>query len=547
MNEGVAKRLEALLAKIPGEELTSLLGRRRFEALHALVAPSAEFSNARVPRYAVALEGGRLLTRPALLATVLAGIGTANLRKLAKLHLGSIFPRDADNALALASKPLRTSSVLTRDILAALELGVEIVQEVERKSPVETIDPYEPLRPLFSYQEEVRDHCLQLIEHGRRELLIQMPTGAGKTRTAMELLVELVKRRSIFANGRTVVWLAHTEELCEQAIDSFSSVWVSRGTQSARVVRLWGSYSPGANNLSGALVVAGTSRLHAMKASDKRGFDSLVENCELVVLDEAHRALAPTVVSQISALRQQNRSILIGLSATPARTTEASRENTALAEMFGRNLVLPNLGKNPIAELRKRGILARLDRVELTYSNREDLDVVLDANLQDDDFAESVLANLETNSDRNIAIVKEIEKRASALEPAIVFCCSVAHSELLASALRLRGVPSASVDCRMPRGTRRYVIQQFEKGDVAVLLNFGVLSTGFDAPNVRTVVIARPTKSMVLYSQMMGRGLRGPKMGGTATCTLVDVKDHFGRFGNLDDFYLRFKPYWSPR
>ena len=86
---------------------------------------------------------------------------------------------------------------------------------------------------------------------------------------------------------------------------------------------------------------------------------------------------------------------------------------------------------------------------------------------------------------------------------------------------------------------------RYAVGEIDVLLNFGVLSTGFDAPNVRTVVIARPTTSVILYSQMLGRGLQGPKMGGTAQCTLVDVRDHFGRFGDLSSLYLRFQPYWT--
>jgi superfamily II DNA or RNA helicase len=456
------------------------------------------------------------------------------------------FTRDADNALALASKPLRSGSMLTRDILSALGLSEILLQETERKSALETIEPYEPLPPMLDFQSEVRSRCLELFGKGISELLIQMPTGSGKTRTAMELIVDLVDKRSLFANGLSVVWLAHTEELCEQAIDSFSSVWAMRGAETAVVARMWGTYSPAQFQMRGGLIVAGTSRMHGLRLNDGKAFEALSSRTAVIVVDEAHRALAPTVQGQIKALRKTRNGLLIGLSATPARRNEPSDENTALANLFGRNLIAPDLGDDPINELRRRGILAKLERVELNYSDTEDLREENDTPLGDDeDLPESVLAALAANTRRNLAIIKELEARASRTEPAIVFCCSVAHADLLAAALRLKGLSAASVDCNMKRGARRFVIQQFSKGEIDVLLNFGVLSTGFDAPNVRTVLIARPTRSMILYSQMLGRGLRGPKMGGTDTCTLVDVRDHLGRFGDLSALYLRFKPYWT--
>jgi superfamily II DNA or RNA helicase len=372
-----------------------------------------------------------------------------------------------------------------------------------------------------------------------------MPTGAGKTRTAMELVTELISKNDWFKHDRVVIWLAHTEELCEQAIDAFSSVWATRGTESAQVVRLWGAYSPPLPSISRALVVGGTSRLHSMRVGQPKMFDTFAGKCAAVILDEAHRALAPTVTAQITALRRNDDCLLIGLSATPARTAEKSAENIALADLFGRNLIAPDLGRNPIAELRGRGILAKLERVELTYSRMDDSDEDPSSFTDDQDIPETVLSALATNPARNAALIKEIHKRASRSTPAIVFCCSVSHAQLLAAAFRLQGKRSAAIDCGMARGARRAVIHEFVSGGMEVLLNFGVLSTGFDAPNVRTVVIARPTRSPILYSQMLGRGLRGPQMGGTEFCTVVDVRDHLSRFGNLEDLYRRFEEYWT--
>lgn len=542
-------QLEQLLKAIPAEELAILLGKRRFYGLHRLVSGGAVDSlpDALIARYAVALEGRRLLEEPSVLSALLLQMGSGKLRSLAHQYLEQPFVRDADNAMALASKPLRARSALSRDILTALGLNDTLLQEVERKPAVEIIEPYEPLPDLMDYQLEVRHQCLELLKAGVGELLIQMPTGSGKTRTAMELVVDLAENKSWFVDGNSVIWLAHTEELCEQAIDSFSAVWAQRGTARGKIARLWGVYTPSQSDLAGALVVAGTSRVHALQGSDPITFKALCSRSTVIVVDEAHRALAPTVQAQISELRRVSRGVLIGLSATPVRSTEPSEENAKLAKLFGRNLVTPPLGDDPIGELRRRGILAAVERIELSYSGSEYAVSEMGTRPlgDDDDLPESLLTALAENVARNSAIISELQARVSANEPAIVFCCSIAHAELLTAALRLKEIRAAAVDCRMRRASRRLIIQQFSRGELDVLLNYGVLSTGFDAPNVRTVVIARPTKSIILYSQMLGRGLRGPKMGGTAACTLVDVRDHLGRFGDLSDLYQRFKPYWT--
>lgn len=545
-----ASRIETLLSAVPADELLTLLGRRRYMPLHHLVDGSAsELSEAQIARYAVALDGPRLLRDPAVLAALLLhGVSSAELMTIARKHLVSPFRSDADNALVLASRPLRPGASLTCDVFAALQLPLDLLDSSEKKAAVETVEPYEALPALLDFQSSVRGRCVAMYAAGVRECLIQMPTGAGKTRTAMEIAVDLINAERIFAEGRAVIWLAHTEELCEQAIEAFSSVWITRGTGPARIARLWGPYVPELSAATADLIVAGTSRMHALGLNEPNAIESLAGRCTIVFIDEAHRALAPTIEAQIMALRRVRKGLLVGLSATPIRGVEAAAENARLAALFGNNLVSPDLGDDPIDELRRRGILAELERVVLEYEDSEEALAAFDAGASDDleaveDLPEAVLASLAANVHRNAAIIRELECRGS--QQSIVFCCSVAHAELLAAVLRLKGLSAASVDCRMRRGERRKVIERFARGEVRVLLNFGVLSTGFDAPNVRNVVIARPTRSVILYSQMLGRGLRGPKMGGTPVCTLIDVRDHLSRFGDLNDLYVRFSAYWT--
>ena len=115
--------------------------------------------------------------------------------------------------------------------------------------------------------------------------------------------------------------------------------------------------------------------------------------------------------------------------------------------------------------------------------------------------------------------------------PVIVFAISVTHAQLLAAQLKLRGIEAASVSSSTAPGARHHYIRKFRVGDLQVITNYGVLTTGFDAPETRAIYIARPTFSESLYMQMIGRGLRGRLNGGKDECLIVDVRDNIARFG----------------
>jgi superfamily II DNA or RNA helicase len=97
----------------------------------------------------------------------------------------------------------------------------------------------------------------------------------------------------------------------------------------------------------------------------------------------------------------------------------------------------------------------------------------------------------------------------------------------MAYLLRRHGIPAAVISGETRDVTRRQVVADFKQKIIRVLCNCNVLTTGFDAPKVTHVVMARPTVSRVLYEQILGRGLRGPQFGGTETCTILDCKDNF--------------------
>ena len=112
----------------------------------------------------------------------------------------------------------------------------------------------------------------------------------------------------------------------------------------------------------------------------------------------------------------------------------------------------------------------------------------------------------------------------------LVFCCNVAQAELLAQALVVQGTPAGVIHHGVDPRDRHHTVAQFRRGELRLLFNVEVLTTGFDAPRVDTIVMCRPTLSRVLYEQMVGRGMRGPKMGGTEWCEIVDFTSNFGTF-----------------
>jgi DNA repair protein RadD len=124
----------------------------------------------------------------------------------------------------------------------------------------------------------------------------------------------------------------------------------------------------------------------------------------------------------------------------------------------------------------------------------------------------------------------------------------VEHSDILASVLRARGYQANSVTSKSSAYDRERSISDFKKDDeeVRILCNFGVLTTGFDAPQTSAALVARPTKSLVLYSQMIGRAIRGIKAGGNKTAEIVTVLDQgLPGFGSVADAFTNWEDVWE--
>jgi DNA repair protein RadD len=149
---------------------------------------------------------------------------------------------------------------------------------------------------------------------------------------------------------------------------------------------------------------------------------------------------------------------------------------------------------------------------------------------------------------RNLAIITEVEQLAKRHHRIIVFAATVHHADLLACILSARGHKAAFITSRTENHLRAKLIEDFksDRDDVQILCNFGVLTTGFNAPRTSAALIARPTKSLVLYSQMVGRAIRGPKAGGSAKAEVVTVVDYqLPGFGSVAEAFSNWEDVWE--
>lgn len=522
-------KLRNALKRLGSSSLSELVGTQTLEAVDEILHES--ITEGRMVDLLLERNGTQILKVPSIRKAILSVLDNED---LAYIHYGDK-TQSVNNDLREKSISWGRNNSKSLRLIECLGLDdTYLPPEIDRISPVHVSSPN---FPLHEYQKRIKDRALELISPPCSKLLIHMPTGAGKTKTTAELLVDFWRSK---ANDKGyIIWLAHSEELCAQAEDTLSSVWSSRGDYPLSVYRLWGSIDmPEAIGVNG-IIVASLQRMYAMWTSSDSGRYNIIRQLKMsnriVVIDEAHKAIAPTYKDAIDSLTNMTESRVLGLTATPGRGHDPL-ENRRLAMFFGNSKITLQDDNNndlsdPIGYLQDLGYLAKINRrrvptniqLDLTPNEIEYLERFLD-------LPSSVLLRLGENQQRNALIISEIARLNDEGFTVIVFACSVEHARMLADLCRIRGIMSRSIDGQTAEQDRRLWIEQYKRGEFRTLINFGVLTTGFDAPNTNAILITRPTSSVVLYSQMIGRGIRGKKMGGNEECLLVDIED------NLRDF-----------
>ena len=404
-----------------------------------------------------------------------------------------------------------------------------------------------PAYGLFEHQRGAVRRLAPLLAEDERRAVLHLPTGVGKTRTAMHIVADSLRRH----DPSVVVWLASGKELLEQAILSFKEGWSHLGTRPLQVGRMWGDRMPDLSNFTDGFLAVGLAKAWAvLSRTDPDWAARLSPRVRLVVFDEAHQSIAGTYRRVANELTLDFRCGLLGLTATPGRTWADIDKDGELAEFYsGSKVTLDVPGANPIEYLVENGFLARPIFRTLLADPGLDVDDNELVRLSDElDIPEAIVGRLSMGEQYVTAVLAAIEQLLSTgHRRVLVFAATVAHARMLTAILVARDVRSEVVTGSTPERVRDRAIRTFKSDaeEPMVLVNFGVLTTGFDAPNASAAVIARPTKSLVLYSQMVGRAIRGPKAGGTDACEIVTVVDpSLPGFGDLAAAFLNWEDVW---
>lgn len=444
---------------------------------------------------------------------------------------------------ALDTASFARGSRRERILFGALDVEVAEAPDDDDTFPGAAASDY----PLFEHQRRAVRDVASALSTAPMRVVLHMPTGAGKTRTAMNVVANTLRA----GEPRLAVWLAASEELCQQAAEEFVKAWQHLGDRPLKVFRFWGEHDEvEAADVRDGFVVMGFKKAFSAAKRDAVLLPTLGDRCAIVVIDEAHQAIAETYRLVLGFLARHPDSRLLGLTATPGRTWNDPAKDERLAEYFGRKkvtLTIPGFA-NPVHYLTTEGYLARAT-VKRLPSVSIRLDAAALAQISNAiEIPDSILEQLADDELRNLLILTEVERLARHHRRILVFAASVRHARVLAAVLRARRLSAAAVTSATPSGERARLIAEYkdDASEPRILCNFGVLTTGFDAPRTSAAVIARPTKSLVLFSQMIGRATRGPKASGNAEAEIVTVVDtSLPGFGDLSDSFNNWEDVWQ--
>lgn len=339
------------------------------------------------------------------------------------------------------------------------------------------------LRP---YQEEALRSINAFSEKGINKQLVVLPTGSGKTVIFSHL-------PQFKQNSLPMLVLAHRSELLYQAKEKIS--W-SNPELDIQIEQ--------ADNVAGYCDVVVASVPTLGRAESERILKYPKDYFKSIVIDEAHHAAAPTYRRILDYF---NAPFVLGVTATPQRS-----DNTRLTDVFDEIVYYKT-----IQDLIEDGYLCSL----VGYRIKTDTDIS-GVGTNEGDYIASQLEDAIDTPERNAHIVAAYNSLVPESK-AIVFCAGVKHANNLATSFASAQIKTEVILGATDSDSRRDILARFRMGTTKVLINVGVLTEGFDEPTIETIILARPTRSTLLYTQIVGRGTRLHE--GKPHCTILDFAD----------------------
>ncbi len=340
---------------------------------------------------------------------------------------------------------------------------------------------------LRSYQNDAIEAINKTFKNEFRQY-VEMPTGSGKTITFLSYARK---------HHKNILIIVPSQQLLHQVVESALLL-----------------YEPWEISRKGAGYNEECAFLHVCIINSIRGdyLDYLAkEKHDLIIIDEAHHSQSPSyqrLIKNKLNFHLEKSMRFLGVTATPDRADGKLLDEILYKCSFKLN-VKDLIKQKHLSDIEGYSVKTKIDLSEIDDRNG--------------DFSLFQLYNKLCIESRNNMIVdlccNDMKNRKT-----LIFCINIKHSKEINSLLQKKGIASAHIDGTKKNNSRESILDSFRKDEISVLTNCQLLTEGFDEPSIDGIILARPTRSIALFNQMIGRGLRN--FPGKKNCKIIDVVDN---------------------
>ena len=311
-------------------------------------------------------------------------------------------------------------------------------------------------------------------------VMLQMPTGTGKTYLFTSLINDIINTYKLAHKDIKILIVVHRTELLDQISATLNKFGIAHGfIQGAREQYLWKRVQVG--SIMSLL-------------TDKNYYNVCRQKFDYIIVDEAHHSLADTYIRLFGLFPNAKK---LGVTATPWRLNHES-----FLSLYQYLIVSPQ-----ISWFINNNLLSDFDYVSIKQDSEVQKLVDRSEVVSTGDFSNADLDNTFNNQRIRSKLYESYLQFVNGRK-GIIYAINKCHAAKIAELYSSHGVKAMAIDCDTPRDVRQEMITAFKNGEISVLVNVDIFTEGFDCPDVNFIQLARPTKSLSLYLQQVGRGLR---------------------------------------
>lgn len=352
------------------------------------------------------------------------------------------------------------------------------------------------LRP---YQKDNKEKIYEAWKD-KRSVMLQMPTGTGKTRLFSSIIKDIESYSTAHGVEITCLVMVHRMELIDQIVNTLMS---SYGLETG-IIQAGFRQRP---ELSLQVASVQTLSRRLEKWTEKK-FD-------FIIVDEAHHIPADSYLKIINAFPEAK---LLGVTATPYRLS-----GEGFTDIFDELIVSPS-----VKEFIDMGILSKYDYHSVRPNSEIQRDLDQLKHFQGGDYTDADMTRVCDNDHIRAQVVETYLKYAKG-KKGIIYTINKVHNYNLCQDFREHGITTVAIDSSTPSDVRNKYIEDFKEGKIDIICNVNIFSEGFDCPDIEFIQLARPTQSLSMFLQQVGRGLRISE--GKEKCLFLDNVGLYNRFG----------------